>query len=101
MWPAEVTGCAAVVERLVLPPGADAEIPEDPAAAAGVRREHPDRAGGADRRRRDPRRVRRTVRCGCAPTTTTSRWSAGADLVPGLLELLAATLAGRDRRAAG
>ena len=33
---------------------------------------------------------RRTVPCGCAPTTTTSRSSAGTDLVPGLLELLRA-----------
>ncbi|MGH3586913.1 MAG: PPA1309 family protein, partial [Pseudonocardia sp.] len=33
MWPAEVYGCAAVVERLVLPPAADGELPEDPSAA--------------------------------------------------------------------
>ena len=29
-WPGEVSGCAAVVERLVLPPEADQDIPDDP-----------------------------------------------------------------------
>ncbi len=43
MWPEDVTGCAAVVERLVLPPDADAQIPEDPTAAEEFAREHPDR----------------------------------------------------------
>src|SRR5690606_9648132 len=42
-WPAEVVGCAAVVERLVLPPGADDEMPTDPAAAETYAAEHPDR----------------------------------------------------------
>ena len=43
VWPDGVAGCAAVVERLVLPPDADAEIPEDPAGAEEFAREHPDR----------------------------------------------------------
>ena len=29
IWPAEVLGCAAVVERLVLPPSADADVPAE------------------------------------------------------------------------
>ncbi len=49
-WGPEVTGCAAVVERLVLPPEADDAMPEDPAAAAAYALEHPDAAGGPDGR---------------------------------------------------
>jgi hypothetical protein len=43
MWPAEVFGCAAVVERFVLPPGADEQIPQDPAAAEQFAAAHPER----------------------------------------------------------
>jgi hypothetical protein len=43
VWPASVTGCAAVVERLVLPPDADGELPADLEAAQEFAREHPDR----------------------------------------------------------
>jgi len=43
MWPAEVTGCAAVVERLVLPPSVDEQLPSDPRAAEAFAAEHPDR----------------------------------------------------------
>ena len=76
-WPAGVAGCAAVVERLVLPPDADAAVPEDPDAADGVRPRAPRAPGGPDRGGRHPRRGRRTVPCGCAPPTTTSRcWRA-------------------------
>ena len=42
-WPPAVAGCAAVVERLVLPPDADGDIPEDAAEAEQFAREHPDR----------------------------------------------------------
>jgi hypothetical protein len=43
MWPAEVFGCAAVVERLVLPPGADDQLPDDPRSAEEYAAQHPDR----------------------------------------------------------
>ena len=43
LWPAEVDGCAAVVERLVLPPEVDDEIPDSPAEAADYAASHPDR----------------------------------------------------------
>jgi hypothetical protein len=90
-WPEGVTGCAAVVERLVLPPDADAEIPDDPAGAEEFAREHPDR---------------QEVRIVAGATRTGSTYCAlrlrahdddqsvvgGADLVPGLLQLLSATL---------
>ena len=42
-WPDSVSGCAAVIERLVLPPGADDELPDDATAAELFAREHPDR----------------------------------------------------------
>ena len=42
-WPTGVAGCAAMVERLVLPPGSDATLPEDPVQARAFAREHPDR----------------------------------------------------------
>ena len=43
MWPAEVFGCAAVVERLVLPPDADEGDARGPEAARDFAAEHPDR----------------------------------------------------------
>ena len=57
MWPAEVFGCAAVVERLVLPPGRRPADARRPAQRRGVRRRAPGPPGGAHRRRRDARRV--------------------------------------------
>ncbi|CAN5563743.1 PPA1309 family protein [soil metagenome] len=41
-WPAEVAGCALVVERLMLPPGADADAPTEGDLAAWVAN-HPGR----------------------------------------------------------
>src|SRR6478672_10837402 len=91
VWPADVAGCAAVVERLVLPPDADADIPDDPAGAEEFAREHPDR---------------QEVRIVAGVTRTGSTYCAlrlrahdddqsvvgGTELVPGLLALLGATL---------
>jgi hypothetical protein len=91
VWPGDVAGCAAVVERLVLPPDVDRDIPEDPAAAEEFAREHPDR---------------QEVRIVAGATRTGSTYCAlrlrahdddqsvvgGGDLVPGLLALLGATL---------
>jgi len=42
-WPAEVAGCAVVHEVLVLPPGADAEAPDDPEEATAWAATRPDR----------------------------------------------------------
>jgi hypothetical protein len=91
MWPAEVFGCAAVVERLVLPPSVDGELPEDPEAAQEFAAEHPDR---------------QEVRIVAAATRDGSTYCAlrmrshdddfsvleSRDLVPALLELLSETL---------
>lgn len=91
VWPASVAGCAAVVERLVLPPEVDEEIPDDPVEAEKFAREHP---------------LRQEVRIVAGATRAGASYSAlrlrshddeqsvvdGTDLVPGLLNLLHATL---------
>jgi hypothetical protein len=91
MWPAEVFGCAAVVERLVLPPDADDKIPDDPEEAEEFAASHPER---------------QEVRIVAAATREGSTYCAlrfrshdddtsvveSPDLVPALLELLASTL---------
>lgn len=91
VWPADVTGCAAVVERLVLPPDADAQIPDDPRSAEEFAREHPDR--------QEVRIVAGATRAGATYCALRLRAHdddqsvvGGADLVPGLLQLLGATL---------
>lgn len=90
-WPPGVAGCAAVVERLVLPPDADEQIPEDPASAQEFAREHPDR--------QEVRIVAGVTRAGATYCALRLRAHddaqsvvGGADLVPGLLELLGTTL---------
>jgi hypothetical protein len=90
-WPATVVGCAAVVERLVLPPGADADLPDDLSEAAAYARSHPDR--------QEVRIVAGATRAGatyCAlrmrAHDDASSVVASPDLVPGLLELVVNTL---------
>jgi len=90
-WPPSVSGCAAVVERLVLPPGLDADIPEDPTEAEEFAREHPDR--------QEVRIVAGATRGGATYCALRLRAHdddqsvmGASDLVPGLLQLLAATL---------
>lgn len=90
-WPLSVVGCAAVVERLVLPPEADEEIPEDPAEAERFAREHPER--------QEVRIVAGATRAGASYCALRLRSHDqeesvvdGTDLVPGLIELLHATL---------
>lgn len=90
-WPPSVTGCAAMVERFVLPPGADADVPDDAEAAQAFAREHPER--------QEVRIVAGTTRAGATYCAMRLRSHdddlsvvRGVDLVPGLLTLLAATL---------
>ena len=94
-WGPEVTGCAAVVERLVLPPDADGDIPADPAAAAAYALEHPDR--------QEVRMVVGVTRAGATYCALRLRSHdddqsvvGGEDLVPELIELLGATLEDED-----
>ncbi|WP_141014001.1 PPA1309 family protein [Nocardioides sambongensis] len=91
-WPEGVAGCAAVVERLVLPPAADGQVPDDPTAAVEFAREHPDA--------QEVRIVAGVTRHGatyCALRLRAhdedSSVMGGADLVPNLLALLRATMA--------
>lgn len=91
VWPPTVDGCAVVIERLVLPPEVDDDIPTDPTEAAAFAREHP---------------LRQEVRMVAGATRTGSTYCAlrlkahddeqsvvdGTDLVPGLIELVLGTL---------
>jgi hypothetical protein len=91
VWPAEVLGAAAVVERLVLPPSADEELPEDAEAAERYAAEHPDR--------QEVRIVAAATRDGstyCALRLREHDDAASVveapDLVPALLQLVRGTL---------
>lgn len=91
MWPAEVLGCAAVVERLVLPPSADTQLPDQPDAAEQFAHEHPDR--------QEVRIVAAATRDGTTYCALRLRSHddplavlESPDLVPALLELLHSTL---------
>jgi hypothetical protein len=93
-WPDAVVGCALTVERLMLPPSAEASVPEgmDEEQLAKWVSGHPDR-----------QEVRMTVgvlRDGARETALRLREKdsptevlTGADLVPGLAEALTATFA--------
>jgi hypothetical protein len=90
-WPADVAGCAAVVERLVLPPGVDDDPPDQPAAAAEFARNHP--------ARQEVRMVIGVTRAGASYCALRLRAHdepgsvvAGDELVPELVELLRGTL---------
>jgi hypothetical protein len=90
-WPDEVSGCAAVAERLVLPAGADDDLPDEPAAAAEYAASHPDR--------QEVRIVAAALRTGESACALRLRSHdddqsvlTGPDLVPDLLGLLRATL---------
>lgn len=89
-WPAEVHGCAVVMERLTLPAEVEAQVPADPAAAVEFAAGHPDR--------QEMRIVAAVLRDGTTHTAVRPRVPAeaplieGPALVPGLVELLNATL---------
>lgn len=91
VWPGEVAGCAAIAERLVLPPEADEQIPDDPAGAQAYAASHP--------AREEVRIVAAALRGGESACAVRLRSHDDADavltspdLVPGLLMLLHATL---------
>lgn len=92
-WPQAVAGAAIVVERIVLPPDAERELPEDEQAALRVLAEHP--------AREDIRLVVAVTRAGehrCLLRQRAhdrdDRVASGPDLAPGLVSALAATLRG-------
>ncbi len=90
-WPDTVHGAAVVVERIVLPSAAEAGIPPDPDAALAYLMSHPDR--------QDVRLAVGALRDGPAWCLLRARANdddaavaGGPDLVPGLVEAVAATL---------
>lgn len=91
LWPPEVFGCAAVVERLVLPPEVDESLPEDPVEAERYAAQHPDRE--------EVRIVAGATRAGSTYCALRMRSHDDAlsvveapDLVPALLQLVRDTL---------
>ncbi|MBC7632811.1 PPA1309 family protein [Aeromicrobium sp.] len=91
VWPESVTGCAVVVERIMLPPEAEESLPDDPDELFAVAAAHPDR--------REVRLVAAVTRDGAAHSAVRVRTPEdaelleGPDLVPGLIEHLRRTLA--------
>jgi hypothetical protein len=90
-WPETVDGCAALVERFVLPPDVEAELPEEPQAVASYVASHPDR--------QEVRIVAGALRSGASFCALRLRAHdedesvlGGEDLVPALLELVRSTL---------
>ncbi|WP_269326811.1 PPA1309 family protein [Kineosporia mesophila] len=90
-WPESVDGCAVVVERTVLPPEVEEQIPDDEESAAAWIEQHPDR--------RDVRLGAAVLRSGeycCAVRArdhdADDNVAVGRDLAPGLVEGVAATL---------
>jgi hypothetical protein len=89
MWPPGVTGCAAVMERLTLPPEVERDLPEDPVQAQEYAATHPDRhevrmAAGVSRDGNQ--------HCVLRVRTHEGDLVQGPDLVPGLTRLLLDTL---------
>jgi hypothetical protein len=89
VWPEAVTGCALSLESSFLPAGREAELPDDPEAAAAAVAAHPDRVDvrlvvGVDRYGHQH---------GVGRLVSAPEELLGApDLVPGLVSALAHTL---------
>jgi hypothetical protein len=92
-WPDTVAGCAVALERIVVPPGADADLPADPDEAVAALSAHPGRA--------DIRLVVAVTRGGASRCLLRQRnhdeddaVASGERLAPGLVDALLATLVG-------
>lgn len=90
-WPPTVDGAALVVERIVVPPEAEAGLPPDDVEAVAYLQSHP--------QRRDVRLAAAVLRdgtAGCAVRArdhdSDDRVAVGPDLIPALVTALAATL---------
>lgn len=91
-WPDSVHGAAVVVERFILPPEAEADMPTDPDEALAYLTAHPER--------QEVRLAVAAMRGGPSWCAIRSRQNdnaesvgLGPDLVPGLIEAVRATLA--------
>ncbi|NHA66902.1 PPA1309 family protein [Phycicoccus flavus] len=89
-WPEQVTGCALAVERIVVPPEAERDLPDDDDAALRAVAEHPGRA--------DVRLVVAVTRAGESRCLlrqrehdSDDRVALGDDIAPGLVHALRAT----------
>ncbi len=90
-WPPEVDGAAIAIERIVVPPEAENDLPNDPIRAADALAAHPDR--------QDVRLLVAVLRDGDAvcllrqrTNDSDDRVAMGKDIAPGLVEALRATL---------
>ena len=90
-WPEEVDGVALAVERLVVPPEAEHDLPGDPEEAAEALAAHPDR--------KDVRLLVAVLRDGESACLlrqrdhdTDDKVASGPDIAPGLVQALSATL---------
>jgi hypothetical protein len=90
-WPPEVLGSALSVERLMVPPSAERDMPQDEDTALSWLAEHPER--------QEVRIVVAVMRDGSRTAALRTRAHddeqsilTGTDLVPGLTDALAATL---------
>lgn len=90
-WPPEVAGAALAVERIVVPPDAERDLPEDPTAAVDALASHPSR--------RDVRLLVAVLRDGSSVCLLRQRdhdrddrVARGADIAPGLVQALVASL---------
>ena len=90
-WPEDVDGVALAVERLVVPPEAERDLPENPDQAAEALAAHPDR--------KDVRLLVAVLRDGESTCLlrqrdhdTDDKVASGSDIAPGLVQALGATL---------
>ena len=90
-WPEAVVGAALAIERIVVPPGADSDLPDDPEKAVEALANHP--------QRQDVRLLVAVTRDGQARCLLRQRAhdsddqvAAGEDIAPGLVHALRATL---------
>lgn len=90
-WPPTVDGVALAVERVVVPPSAERDLPDDSHAALEALAAHPDR--------RDVRLLVAVLRDGRTATLLRQRAhdqddrvAHGTDIAPGLVQAVAATL---------
>ncbi|MFT0762598.1 PPA1309 family protein [Scrofimicrobium sp. R131] len=86
-WPDQVAGAAVAVERAIIPPEVEDQVPEDPHEAAHFVASHPDHT--------DVRLTVGVLRSGeswCAirtrPFDSDDQVGSGENLIPGLVELL-------------
>ena len=91
-WPETVEGCALVIERVVVPPEAERDLPSDPDDAVAALQRHPDR--------QDVRLLVAVLRDGTHRCLLRQRAhdsndqvASGEDIAPGLVHALTETLA--------